>query len=375
MKISTFLLSLSGLFAFYIYYADWIDELIDILSEDYFGIDYEEVAPFIPSDTQGTEEFDSIVEELSNPRAKNIAKYQIVLALISIVTLAVLGRRLLKRAKTKLRENEGKANSFPLTIIGRRQRIIRKNLEDVPVQVIWKGNNLIESSVHCNLKEETSEGKARKEIIHAKPRGGGDEQVTHTSSNESTTVHRLKQARKLLESEHKCMGTDDMSANEPQQLESDVIVDSRARVNSLRFGDKKSDPIAEENPETGKPKEEFGGDPKLMNRIRLLESRLRLEELKNRSWITRMTRAEGILQQLNKQVERGIDSMSKGANSSLLSGGANRTVQTGGSDVDENVKNHEHGDELDAAGTAEEKLPVHPGKAVCPSVSASSATL
>lgn len=61
--------------------------------------------------------------------------------------------------------------------------------------------------------------------------------------------------------------------------------------------------------------------------------------------------------------------MSKGANSGLLSGGAHRTVQAGGSNSDGNAENHEHGYQLDADGATEKELPFHIGEAVCPSVS------
>lgn len=242
-------------------------------------------------DTSGTEEFDSIVEELSNPPAKSCGSYRVVLALILLTTLAVFGRSLIKRTSVKFHKND-----YIPRIAGRRKGILRRNMEDLPVQVIWKGNTLMESSVHCSLREDTSEARAHKELLRGKTRGGGDEcTVRSRSPSTESTVQRLKQVRRMLESEHKCTGTDDF--DETQKKQENDVEESRTVVADESTG-KSEDSLTDiEN-----SREDSGGDPKLMNRIRLLESRLRLEELKNRNWITRMTQAESILQQLNKEV-------------------------------------------------------------------------
>lgn len=53
--------------------------------------------------------------------------------------------------------------------------------------------------------------------------------------------------------------------------------------------------------------------------------------------------------------------MSKGANSSLPSGGTDRGIPAVG-DSDGDVKDHEHGDKLAAGGPSEKKHAIHAGQ-------------
>lgn len=225
-----------------------------------------------------------------------------------------------------------------------------KPREDVPVQLLWQGANLAESSIHCNIRED-AEVKHLKQLAQSKTTvksseiGGGDEMeesVTLTSSDESTT-QKIAEIRKLLESEpdiikrfeDKYADTDDLldevicetrprpreepSAGETAEAEeyhSETEVNEVEEVKEVEEVEENetAEEISKESllenlqPDFGDNSSSLASDteqhshPKLMNRIRLLESRLRLEELKNRNWIQRMSRAEGILQQLNKQV-------------------------------------------------------------------------
>lgn len=58
-----------------------------------------------------------------------------------------------------------------------------------------------------------------------------------------------------------------------------------------------------------------------------------------------------------RQVERGIDSMSKGVNSGLLSGRANRGDSSDG-DSNGDPEDHQHGDQLDLFGSSQKECTV-----------------
>lgn len=55
--------------------------------------------------------------------------------------------------------------------------------------------------------------------------------------------------------------------------------------------------------------------------------------------------------------------MSKGANSSLPSGGTDRGIPAVG-DSNGDVKDNKHGDKLDAGNTSKEEHAVHPGQSI-----------
>ncbi|KAK6628711.1 hypothetical protein RUM43_002527 [Polyplax serrata] len=281
--------------------------------------------------------------------------------------------------------------------------------DDVPVKLLWKGGTLVESSMNCNLRSEPTDSKIiqmQKHLVQSKflkkctdMTGGRNEgtEISPTSSDESTAI-RMAEIRRLLESEPEIIKAFMVENNgKTNEGNGDSIEDETTNLSERkrkmlppcvtqlkRKSYRRTAPqrlvtengILEEGQvddgtKPGYPRNkmkqtsdyEGAPDAKLMNRIRLLESRLRLEELKNKNWINRMSRAEGILQQLNKQVERGIDSMSKGVNSSLLSGRANRRDATYG-DPNGDPQDHQHSDQLGLVGSSEEKHSIHASQSV-----------
>ena len=80
--------------------------------------------------------------------------------------------------------------------------------DDVPVKLLWKGGTLVESSIHCNVRDESAEPKIlcmkkkTKLLVQCGDVGSGDEksQLSPTSSEECT-VSKIAEIRKLLESE------------------------------------------------------------------------------------------------------------------------------------------------------------------------------
>ena len=109
----------------------------------------------------------------------------------------------------------------------------RKPGEEVPVQLLWKKGSIVESSVHCNLRER--EHQKSSEL------GGGDDvqgNVLRTSSEESTTA-KIAEIRRLLESEpeiiknfvDKCAGNEEVSEEMinhlRQRLESELSLGSK----------------------------------------------------------------------------------------------------------------------------------------------------
>lgn len=220
--------------------------------------------------------------------------------------------------------------------------------DDVPVKLLWKGGTLVESSMNCNLRSEPTDSKIiqmQKHLVQSKflkkctdMTGGRNEgtEISPTSSDESTAI-RMAEIRRLLESEPEIIkafmvenngktneGNGDSIEDETTNLSErkrkilPPCVTQLKRKSYRRTAPQRlvtengilEEGQVEDGAKPGYPRNkmkqtsdyEGAPDAKLMNRIRLLESRLRLEELKNKNWINRMSRAEGILQQLNKQV-------------------------------------------------------------------------
>lgn len=323
--------------------------------------------------TAGAEEFDQIIEELTKSKRKWYQSHMVVTLAIIILTLVLLlyqiaaffkGLGIIKvtqefagyfrqsqNSKRKEVQNlvveflESKLNQFQGKNVG----------DEVPVKLLWKGGALVESSMHCNVRDESAESKIlhvqkhmqSKLLVKCSDVGSGDEklQLSSTPSDESTAL-KMAEIRKLLESEPELIKTfidkeakGEESADEKKADKGGVALNknkNHLKSVTLRRTCHRNDEIAEEDQEEDKETETLAqlegtfssaekksnqtteakpdprkreksdveslSDPKLMNRIRLLESRLRLEELKNKNWINRMSRAEGILQHLNKQV-------------------------------------------------------------------------
>lgn len=320
--------------------------------------------------TAGTEEFDSIQEEYTKAKKKRYPfQYFFLLSIVIFLMSSVLicrYRYLLRHFITNTSQNLVNTLSN-LRLVFSKQRFQNSEVDviklkcnqicgsssgdEVPVKLLWQGGTLVESSIHCNITEDSADSKVlhlQKQILQTKvlmkcsDAGGGDEkQAVSPTSSEESTAFKIAEIRKLLESESEIInalkekherianhdslkrvedkfGTHKMAKLSPKSLrrmsnKKLVITDITNEDDQNETNGRKS--LSEKSPRTNlrsdryqimeleQKKRDMSPDPKLMDRIRILENRLKQEEIKNENWINRISRAEGIIQQLNKQVQ------------------------------------------------------------------------